>query len=332
MKCWVSGKDLKSVFIDIAPLLRKYDRARVIGISTTKTTMTFTVDTGTCYTRTIDISGVEDGMEMSITVMFTDLSSFIAAREEVLVELTQYFVAIKTKKANMSLTMGESIVAPYVPRRGKSVTINFATLKRVTKVFSGTTELQKAFNRDFAITFYGEYALMRSPTVWVHTKSQGLDGVLSLEQMKSIVAFQPELVEESDRLEFRKGNAILSIPRSAPTEGDKFFNHREKLNYLSTINPSGVYKELQEIKKNIGVSETSIHIYQSGFALDISKSGISLHQEYGVSGESTFSFKIMLDIFAMCLNILGDDTEIQVYGKGDIICLENLETAILLSV
>ena len=41
---------------------------------------------------------------------------------------------------------------------------------------------------------------MRSPTVWVHTKSQGLDGVLSLEQMKSIVAFQPELVEESDRL------------------------------------------------------------------------------------------------------------------------------------
>ena len=173
---------------------------------------------------------------------------------------------------------------------------------------------------------------MRSPTVWVHTKSQGLDGVLSLEQMKSIVAFQPELVEESDRLEFRKGNAILSIPRSAPTEGDKFFNHREKLDYLSTINPSGVYKELQEIKKNIGVSETSIHIYQSGFALDISKSGISLHQEYGVSGESTFSFKIMLDIFAMCLNILGDDTEIQVYGKGDIICLENLETAILLSV
>ena len=80
------------------------------------------------------------------------------------------------------------------------------------------------------------------------------------------------------------------------------------------------------------MSETSIHIYQSGFALDISKSGISLHQEYGVGGESTFSFKIMLDIFAMCLNILGDDTEIQVYGKGDIICLENLETAILLSV
>lgn len=332
MRCWVSGKDLKSVFIDISPLLKKYDRARVIGISTTKESITFTVDTGTCYTRTIPITGVEDGLEMSMTVMFTDLSSFIAAREDVLVELNQYFVSIKTKKANMSLTMGESIVAPYVPRRGKSITIDFATLRRVTKVFSGTTDIQKAFSRDFAVTFYGDYALMRTPSVWIHTKSQGLTGVLSLEQMKSIVAFQPDVVEESDRLEFRKGNAILSIPRLAPTEGDKFSVHREKLKYLSSVPTKGIYKELQEIKKNIGVSEVSIHVYQSGFALDISKSGISLHQEYSIGGNSVYSFKIMLDIFAMCLNILGEDIDIQIYGEGDIICLENPETAILLSV
>lgn len=332
MRCWVSGKDLKSVFIDISPLLKKYDRARVIGISTTKESINFTVDTGTCYTRTIPITGVEDGLEISMTVMFTDLSSFIAAREDVLIELNQYFVSIKTKKANMSLTMGESIVAPYIPRRGNSVTIDFATLRRVTKVFSGTTDIQKAFSRDFAVTFYGDYALMRTPSVWIHTKSQGLTGVLSLEQMKSIVAFQPDVVEESDRLEFRKGNAILSIPRLAPTEGDKFSVHREKLKYLSSVPTKGIYKELQEIKKNIGVSEVSIHVYQSGFALDISKSGISLHQEYSIGGDSVYSFKIMLDIFAMCLNILGEDIDIQIYGEGDIICLENPETAILLSV
>ena len=72
MRATVSGKALKSVFIDIAGILKRYDRAKVLGIETTKTSITFTVDTGSCYVRTLDIKPIADAMNMSLTVMYSN--------------------------------------------------------------------------------------------------------------------------------------------------------------------------------------------------------------------------------------------------------------------
>ena len=40
----------------------------------------------------------------------------------------------------------------------------------------------------------------------------------------------------------------------------------------------------------------------------------------------------MIDLFIMCLNILGDEESITIKGKEDLICLENTDTSILMSV
>lgn len=332
MHAIVAGRELKSVFLDVAPLMKGYDRARVIGIETTKNSITFTADVGTYYTRTLSLRQVTDGISLSMTVVFTDISNFINAREDVQLEFTQYYFSIKTAKAAISLSLGESIVAPYQPRGGRATTLDYPTLHKTLKVFASTTDLQKAFSRDFAISFYGDWALMRTPTVYIRTRSQGLEGVLSLDQFKSVLAFQPEYVEESDRLEFHKGDAILSIPRSVTTQGDTFNNYRKDLPHVSNVVMEGVVRELAEVKRTIGVAEATVYLYQVGFALEIAKGGTLLKEEYNIAGDMLFSFKYMLDIFLMCLNILGENTDIKVYAKGELVCLESPDTAILLSV
>lgn len=332
MRATVSGKELKSIFIDISALLKKYDRAKVVGIETTHTTMTFTVDTGTCYTRTVDIKPVADAMNLSVTVLFADLSHFISAREDVMLDISQYFMTITTSKSTLTLTIGDSIVTPYEPRKGKIVDLDYGVLRKAVKVFSGTQDLQKAYSRDFALSFYGDWALMKSPTVWIQTRSQALRCVLSLEQAKSIVAFQPEFVEESDRLEFHKGKAILSIPRLTPTEANRFDEFKNKMRLTSVFVMEGIVRELTEVKRAIGVAEAEIHLHEVGFHLKINKGGVVLEEAYQVSGDSVFSFRCMFDIFTMAISLLGEEKTIKIYTKEDMVCLESQDTSILLSV
>lgn len=328
----VRGADLKSCFIDMSTLLKKYDRAKVFGIHTERDSITFTCDTGTCYSRKIDLKPGKDFVSMDITVLFADLSHFIPAKADITLDITEYYVGIITPKSNMTLHIGESIVPQYKERGGTIIDLDYKTLRSSLQVFSGTSDLQKAFSRDFAISYYGEHAVLRSPTMWIRTKSQGLNCVLSMDQLKSIVTFKPEFVEESDRLEFKKGDAILSVPKMLPTDEDKMPALCHGMKLYSVIELGGIIKELLEVKKSIGVADADIHLHQNGFNLNVTKNGISLTEDYNAEGDSVFSFRYMIDLFIMCLNILGEEEPITIKGKEDLICLENTDTSILMSV
>lgn len=332
MRATVRGSALKSCFIDMSTMLKKYDGARVFGIETTKDSITFTVDTGMCYTRTIPIVTDNEAVNMSMTVLFADISHFIPAKADITLDITQYYISILTEKSTITLQIGESVVAPYVRRHGKLIDLDYSKIRSAQKIFSMTSDLQKAYGRDFAINMYGDHALLKSPTLWIRTKSQGLTCVLSLDQLKGVVTFQPDFVEESERLEFCKGDAILSIPRIYPSEEDKFMKHRETLKPLGVLDLTGVLKELMELKRSIGVGEAEIHIYQKGFSLNLSKNGVSLTESYGDLSAHQFSFRYMVDIFIMCLNILSEEYPVFVSGKEGLICLENQDTSILISV
>lgn len=332
MRATVSGKALKSVFIDIAGILKRYDRAKVLGIETTKSSITFTVDTGSCYVRTLDIKPISDAMNMSLTVMFSDLAYFIPAKEDITLDITEYYVELITSKSSMLMQIGDSIVAPYQPRKGKIVDLDYGVLRKAVRLFTSTQDLQKAYNRDFAVSFYKDWALMRSPTVWIHTKAQGLRCVLSLEQMRSIVSFQPTFVEESDRLEFHKEDAILSIPKILPTEADTFEQHTQGMKLASILIMHDVVKDLLEMKRALGVTQAEISLHEVGFNLRMNKGGITISRDYNKTGDSVFRFRYMLDIFIMSLNLLGEDTQIEIWTKEGMICLRSTETSILLSV
>lgn len=332
MRATVSGKALKSVFVDIAGILKRYDRAKVVGIETTKATITFTVDTGSCYVRTLDITPVADAVNMSLTVVFSDLAYFIPTKEDVTLDIAEYYVQIITSKSDVLLQIGDSIVAPYQPRKGKIVDLDYGILRKAVKLFTSTQDLQRAYSRDFAVSFYGDWALMRSPIVWIRTKAQGLRCVLSLEQMRSIVSFQPSFVEESDRLEFHKEGALLSIPKILPAEGDNFDQHLKGMKISSVLLMHNVVKDLMEMKRAMGVTWAEVSLHEVGFNLRMSKGGITLSRDYNKTGDSVYRFLYMLDIFIMVLNLLGEDTQIEIWTKEGMICLKSMETSILLSV
>lgn len=332
MRITVPGRELKSAFKDISGLLKKYEQARVVGVSTTKTEITFTVDAGTYYTRTIEFIGVSDVIEVSLTVLFVDLSHFIHGRTDAVLELTDTYIRVTSRGAVLTLNIGESIVAPYQPRGGKPVELNYGILKEVAAIFTRTQDLQKAFSRDFAIAFYGNRALLKSPTMWIETKSQGLECVLSIDQLKSILMFLPERVEVSDRLEFRKGKAILSIPKITPTEQNHMATHLSGMSVVSGVDPAGILKELVEIKRVVGACDVIVRFFEEGFSMRVEKGGISLEKEYGVSGKGVLYFRYPLDLFTMCLNLLGESDAIIVHSKEGLVCLRNTVTSILLSV
>lgn len=334
MRFAVKGNELKSVFKDVSALLKRYERAKVLGVSVNKSSVVFTVDTGTYYTRTLDFLSSTDIVELNVTILYADITSFLSGRDEAVIELTEHYMQVKSKGATMTLSVGESTPPKYAPKKGNVVSLELSTILKAAKVFSSTQDLQKAYKKDFAIIFSGDTAIMKTPTVWIETNSCGLNCVLSLAQLKSVTMFQPKIVEISDRLEFKKEKSILSMPLIKPEKSVGISYFKEKMQFVSAIVISGIIKELLDVKKAVGVGDATIRLYPSGFGISISKGGVSLEKTYGTGDftQSIGSFMIMLDIFIMSLNILSDDEVVGIYIKEDLVCLENTVASILLSV
>ena len=329
----VKGKDLKSLFIDLSSMFRGYGRAKVIGIETAEDKLTVYADTGMYYMRSIEYSPISDTVNMIVPVVFSDITDLISAKEDVLVDITQYSVDFRTNKAQLSLTVGQSVITPYTSTRGIVTNLDFAELRRAAKIFSGTKDLFRMYNREFAVEVHGGYATMYSPTVWIRTRLNNMNCILTVDQLKSVVGFMPDYAEESaGRIEFKKENALLSMSKLTSVRGDDFGKMTAGLPLISTWDLSGILKELMTIKRVIGVANTEVSVYERGFKLKLTKGGVTLEESCGVSGSFKTSFVAMLDIFMMCIGLLGEESEIKVYAKEGLLCLKGQDISILVSV
>lgn len=334
MRFTVKGNELKSTFLDMGALLKRFERARVIGVQVNKSGITFTVDTGTYYMRTLDFVTQTDVVELNITILYADIVKFISGRTDATIELTSFYMQIFSNGASITLSSGESVPPKYVPKKGNVTALELSTLRNAVRVFSMTTDLQKAYKKDFSISFKGDRAILKSPTLWLETHSQGLNCVLSLVQLKGISMFQPTLIEVSDRIEFKKERAILSVPYTKPGTDAGIQQFKSGMKLVSAFSVVGIIKELQDIKSVVGVGSAAISVYATGFRIELSRNRITLSKRYG---EEDFShqlaqFNVMVDLFIMSLNILSDGDIVSVYMKEGLVCLENEVASILLSV
>ena len=306
--------------------------AKVLSLEIENNTLTFTADAGAIYVGYVELRNIADPISLTMTVLYTDITHFLKAREDVIVEITEYCVTLKTSKVSILLSLGESLAVKYDQLGGNRVDIDFAVLRRAVSVFSATTDLQKAYAKDFSISFTGDKAIMCAPTVWIETRSQALNCALSLDQAKAIVAFHPEYMLESSRMEFIKSGALLSMPVNLPTDVPVISAFKETMDLVCILDMDGVVRDLTETKRSLGIAEAEIHLHENGFNLSLSRGNISVNEEYNTEGAHTFTFRFMFDLFVMCLNILGENKTINIFGGEGRVCMESQDTSILIRV
>lgn len=332
MQGYVNGKDLKSVFIDVAGLFKNYEQAKVIGISTARDSLTISVDAGTRYVRKIDFDVKKDPINITVPVMFVDLSSFISSYEQVEIEITEFYVVLHTKDSDLTMNIGHSVIKPYEPVGGESTRLNFDELRRALKIFRGTNDIQRNYQKEFSVEIRNGYATMWTPSIWIRTQVSNLNCVLTVDQLRSIVSFMPEYVDMSPgRMEFKKKNAMLVIPTVMPVRGKEFDNLTADMKQVSRLDMSGVIKDLTNIKRSLGISNATITLYQVGFKIEVTKNQVTIKKECNVSGDYVGSYNFMLDIFISCLSLFGEEAVIDVGAKEGLLCLSNQDISILLS-
>lgn len=332
MQAVVSGSALKNVWGDIATLFKKYDMAKVVSLEVEKQTLKLTADSGAICVGHIELRDVIDPISLTLTVLYTDITHFIRAKEDVIIELSEYYVSLRTNRVTLALRLGESLAVTYKPVGGRRVDLDFAVLRRAVSIFGLTTDLQKAYGRDFSISFCGDRAIMCATTMYIETKSQGLNCVLSLDQAKSIISFHPEYMLESSRMEFIKENGLLSMAVNLPVDVPTISQFESNMKPVCTLDMNGVVRDLIETKRAIGVAEAEIHLHENGFNLSLQRGGITVTEDYNTEGTHTFTFRYMFDLFVMCLSILGENKTIHIFAGEGRVCMKSPDTSILLRV
>lgn len=332
MRAYVKGRELKRVFEEISYVYRSSKKTRTIGITMSHNSITFTVEAGIVYQSRLSIYNVKEPVDISVTIMFKDIKHFISAKEDVLLTVTDKMFVIQTQKAEISMLVGVSVISEYKTTGTALEKFDKNSFSQLVSLFGHATDLQKAFNKELMLSFYGDEVILFTPTIWVKKPYNGTSCVLSLSQMRIISAISPDSISVSERMEFKSEHSILSVPLTKPSVTNNFDNYCKDMTLKSIFNLDNVLDELNEIKRIVDASQATVVVYEHGFSVSIVKEDLTLKQSYGNLDKVALSFTMMFDLFVTVMTLL--ETDVKVYSQGgDLLCLQNAQgLSILVSV
>lgn len=327
----IKGKDLKRSFSDIAPLIKKSETSKSVAIGYNNGKLVITTDTGTQYQAELDIEGVIDAVDMSMTVWFEDISPFIGARDLVHITFSNFTVSIETDGFSTQLGASGAVINMLNVDTRNCRDMSNGRFAYAVQKLSLTTPVSKALQITRPIVFKGEYAYMEFPTVWLRCISSDVNSILSLEQAKTVINFQAQSLSETECLTFIRGNDYMVMPNNPAPNMDRFAETEKQLSEVVTLETTGLFSIIQKLYRIIGGANTKVYVYEHGIEFAIETPNANINKKIRVSGQLLETFEIPLEYLLMCFNIFGDDF-VTLKRRDQLICLQNDSVSIILSV
>ena len=327
----VSGKDIKSVFSDIAPLIKKSEMSSSITIGYFDGKMYVTADAGMRYQCDIDVTSVIDPVETALTVWFEDISQFIGSRETVEVTIKEVSVSFATEGFSTSLTESGAIIPRFEVSKLLQKNIIFNTLQYAVQKMAATNTLSKSLQVTKPIIFDGDSAYIKYSTVWIKCVSSGLNSIISIDDAKTILSFEPKTVAIGNMLEFHRDNAVLAVPNNPSNHESEFDAVVSSMQTVTSFDAEGIFGVVQKLYRVIGNAESKVYIFDKGIEVEVKTPTSHISKKIKVEGDYKMSCSLPLEYLMMCFNILGADI-ITVKKKEGLLCLSNSQLTILISV
>ena len=324
----VNASDIKAAFVEMKPLFKSVDTCNALGFTVHDHVLYITCNAGVVYERQVVVDQVGP---YTITVLYQDLSEIIPARGVLSINLEPLFVEISSDFMSSTLQQANGVVSRYKPRNKPFAPISPSYVQSLADLFGNTSPISKALKREAAVVFKPPYARMEYTTFWLECSNDQLDITMSLTQLKALAAFKPtEFSTSADAIEFRKGPALLAVPRNSPCESSCVQDLLQAPVAHGVLQGSTYLTRIQQFWRSVGAGECRCYIYKDGIDLVVSRPKVQSHLKIGDCTELITSFSTFMEYIQMLFTIIGT-ANAEVIRGNNYLCLRTATVSMLLS-
>ena len=325
----VNASELKTVFRDIKPVFKNTMDAAIMGFTVEEHILYITCSNGVVYEQQL-VS--EHPGPYSLTVLYQDLSEILPGRGVVELDLSPLFVGIKCDSMSSILRQANGMVSRYSRREGTFKSISTNEIKQWARLFSETAPVAKSIQREAPVIFKPPHAIMKFPTFWLQLPNNTMDTVMALNELKAVAEFAPtEYKVTADALEFKRGSAILAVPRNT-IDSCKFVDDMLCDHGQSMVLEGGSYlTRVQQFLRSVGAGACRCHFYRNGIDLEVSRPKVQSSMKIGTCDTPITTLPTFLEYVQMFFKLCGESAITITAGKSSI-CLRTPSLSMLLSI
>ena len=325
----VNASELKAVFKDIKPVFKNSADAALMGFTVENHILYITCSSGVVYEQQL---ASEHPGPYSLTVLYQDLSEILPGRGVVELDLSPLFVGIKSESMSSTLQQANGIVSRYNRRNGTFSKIAPGEVKQWARLFSETAPVTKSLQREAPIIFKPPYAIMKFPAFWLQLPNNALDTVMALNELKAVAEFAPtEYSVTADAIEFRRGSAILAVPRNS-MDSCKFIDDMLGDHSGQQVLEGGSYlAKVQQFLRSVGPGSCRCHFYHSGIDLEVNRPKVQSSLKLGTCDTPITTIATFLEYVQMFFKLCGETSITITTGKSSA-CLRTPFLSMLLSI
>ena len=325
----VNASELKTIFKDIKPIFKNATDAALMGFTVEKHIIYVTCSNGVVYEQQL---ASEHPGPYSLTVLYQDLSELLPGRGVVELDLSPLFVGVRSEFMSATLQQANGMISRY-RRRGEDFRkISTSEVKSWARLFSETAPVAKSLQREAPVIFKPPYAVMKFPAFWLQLPNETLDTVMPLNELKAVAEFAPtEFSVSEDALEFKRGSAILAVPRNS-VDSCKFVGDMLADHCPPKVFEGGSYlTKVQQFLRSVGPGSCRCHLYESGLDLEVNRPRVQSSLKVGKCAGPITTLPTFLEYVQMFFKLCGEASITITFGDRSL-CMSTTSLSMLLSV
>ena len=323
----VNGSDVKEAFFDIEPLKTDSMLFRVDG-----NLLTIGASKDVLYRASIPIIESKGLSNLSVCVLYTNISPLIKSKDIVEIELSEFSINLSTQNFHVTLAVSDALIEmDDCPSKLDATPISSpGDLNLALNAYKYTGFFQKKLMIERPVQLCRSHAVLLLPTVWFRFKCCDIEATLTKEQCSIAYKFKPTHFMEADKLWLFRDNATIAIPIVPVDRDDEYLKVSETMTSLGIYNSKNLASKTKSLSQVIGDCDCSVYITDKDVYFRANKA--TLEVQDSIKEEVQKSFTTRLEYITAILNMLGDDKYFEILFKENIVCFRNNIIGVILSV
>lgn len=333
----VRSKDIKMLFNCLSQFFKITELTRTISIEVEPEQIIVRASALAHFRMEIPIDDCVLQKPFKGTYVWKDLEKLIPGTGILDCTLTETFISMKCKKANIRL-MKSITELPEINFDLDWVDTDVQAFTQMATNLKTLAPISKIYKRTPPICIKDGYAQILYPTVYVQVRapialSVTLDyQIIQLIANTVINAEMPlEFGTEGDTITFKCGNRYLSVAKIIGVESSDLRDQLERFTVIQNVSVNYFCSELVKMKQATGDGDITVYFTDTSCILEKTIEGNSIRITVGdtENTNASFQFTYKIELLTPILQLLGDSFIL--YKKGEVLCLKNRDSMIMIS-
>lgn len=285
---------------------------------------------------TVEIDVIEPPEEdFEVVCAYSDNTALIGKQKELELTVSSEYMTAYTTMSEVSYRTSVAKISRVKGEDTPTIVFDSASLVSGIKTLTSMSNIIKSHPTFAAISLDGDIAQMRTPTIWVETKSSLLNMVLSLDIARVLSSFigssydKVAVKQSLNYIQVLNGKSVLFIPKQDESNIKPLKEEAKDYLFAGKFSITESYDKIKDIMKSTGKMDARVSLSEHGLRIISESNEAMINLKLGDFKNPFVTFNIRLEFLINVLTVLG--TQFEVKSRGHLLYFQGLSNSVIIA-